>query len=863
MRRVAVMSLMGWVLCGCGQADQPAPGGAAWGGGAPLAGPSAVAAAPAAEKVAATVSADGKAMDVDLGAGVKMTLLSVPAGEFQMGAPAGEKERQDYETPVHKVKITQPFFIGKFEVTNAQYRRFRPDHRPGAWAGDDLPALFVSWHDAQAFCRFLSAKTGRAFRLPTEAEWEYACRAGTTTRYYTGDAINGNKTSAPLGQAGWYGAISKGAPRPVGKKAPNAFGLYDMHGNAWEWCGDWFGADYYKTSPAADPTGPAAGRAKVLRGGCFWYWEVYYFRSAARYAFAPAAREPVCGFRVVAGGKTIAPPKSSQPWPPPRAIPSPDMPADARAAEVARTFGGPAVLVPTVKAPKIDGRLDDAAWAKARGLSFRFLTGRAGEPEAATRARVVCDGKNLYFAFACAEPDMGRLAIAGKNRDDDVWHGDTAEIFLDPTHAESLEAYYHVAVNPAGVTMDTRGGDKAWNPKLKVATLRRDVGWSVEVAISLADLGVKPGQVPKVWGMNLTRYRPEIATGKPRLGTLVPHSWPVDRPDLLRLAEDTGWAATRTDTSHWPEAFGHAVLAAGTVKTPAPKKLFRLIRREDFADGTPGKFSRGSVEPGGYMGVGKALRLKPGSPAPLLAVPMTDFRDVQLLTILKTPGGSGIYWHTFGKMYGTNKACPRQVTTLIRRRARTWPAFNYCDGAGRIDATSKGVVDPYYAGFIKHLSWFSEPTIGRIHFTGPDQWAVVYTRVGDLQTQHPHNKRIQADKDSIPGWFLHASGQYDVLVSDAVLFAGNDAEPPEAPANVKCTAAGDTVTVSWDRSADNTLTIWYQVTAGTGKDARVVAEAAALSATLPRASVKGQPITVRAVDFFENVSAPSKPVTAD
>jgi len=836
-------------------------------GGEKAAPPEQAAPAPAADvKAVVEIGEDGRSMRIDLGAGAAMELALIPAGKFMMGSPAVEKERQACEAPVHKVTITRPFYMGRHEVTNAQFRRFRPDHHSGHLDGEDQPALWVSFHDADAFCRWLSRKIGRTVRLPTEAEWEYACRAGTKTRFHTGDRINGHMNSPDLPRAGWYGANSKGRSKPVGQLAANAFGLHDMHGNAWEWCQDWFGADYYEHSPQADPAGPAVGTAKVLRGGCYFYWTTYYCRSAHRYRYRPDAREPVIGFRVVveAGPYRQRPaPSVTQPWPPERQIATPDLPVHARAREVAERFGLPAVFVPRPgKAPRIDGRLSDPAWAVARALRFAYLSGRAGPPTQATTARVLADARNLYFAFDCSEADMPNLTAAGSKRDDPVWQGDTVEVFLDPHHRQRPNGYFHVAVNPDGLTMDTDGGDAAWNPKLRVATAKGGAGWTAELALPFAELGVKPGEIPTVWGMNLTRYRPEIATGRPRLGKLVPHSWPVDEPDKLRLAEDTGWARTLSDTSHVPWRFGHAVLQVGARQTAAPDAVFELIAREDFSSGKKGRFSEGEVVDAGYMGVGKALRLPKGK-VTVFQAPLRKFRDVSLLAVVKAEGGRGIYWHTFGKMYGTNKCCARQVTTLTRDAVILPPSFNYCDGAGRIDATAKGVADRYYAGFSKHLSWFSEPTIGRIHFAGPKHWAVVHTCVGDLQTQHPHNKRIDPDRDSLPGWFFHSAGGYDILISEAVLFRGMDNVPPERVENVRCRSRGGRAVLSWAPAADNTLTVWYKVLAGDGEAAEVVAEVAALEASLPLAKVRGRKLSVRAVDFFENVSEPSKPVKVE
>ena len=186
------------------------------------------------------------------------------------------------EQPQHRVKITKPFYMGVYVVTQAQYEAVMGAN-PSYFKGESNPVEKVSWNDAVEFCKKLSAKTGQTVRLPTEAEWEYACRAGTTTPFNTGETIstdqanyNGNFT---------YGSGSKGEYRQktvaVGSFAPNALGLYDMHGNVWEWCQDWYDAGYYKNSPTDDPPGPEKGESRVLRGGS-WNSDPRSCRSAVR-----------------------------------------------------------------------------------------------------------------------------------------------------------------------------------------------------------------------------------------------------------------------------------------------------------------------------------------------------------------------------------------------------------------------------------------------------------------------------------------------------------------------------------------------------------------------------------------------------
>jgi len=270
----------------------------------------------------------GKELHLDLGGNVTMKLVRIPAGTFLMGSPETETGREKYETQ-HKVTISKPFYLGVTGVTRRQFQAFvelagyqtdaekrgwgtyfaggRVRHIPGRnWenpgyeVGPDHPVACVTWDDANRFCQWLAAKTGRSLRLPTEAEREYACRAGTTTTYQWGnDPTDGEgwcnvsdqtlKDALKLGR-GIPGILSKGVCKwrdgyafaaPVGRFHANAWGLFDMHGNLLEWCADWFQADYYNMGGRVDPQGPRAGTQRVIRGGCFDVGPPD-FRSAAR-----------------------------------------------------------------------------------------------------------------------------------------------------------------------------------------------------------------------------------------------------------------------------------------------------------------------------------------------------------------------------------------------------------------------------------------------------------------------------------------------------------------------------------------------------------------------------------------------------
>jgi formylglycine-generating enzyme required for sulfatase activity len=282
---------------------------------------------------------------------VQLTMNRIPAGTYMMGSPAGEPGRWRAEGPQHSVTLTRGFYMGKYAVTQEQYeavmgvnpsffngRAFREPAAGEVQA--KRPVETVRWFDAIVFCNRLSILEGRTpvysingntnpanwgevpdsrthenfaawnavvmninangYRLPTEAEWEYACRAGTTTAFNCGtatpDSIDGYATIVDA--LGWFAGNSGNKTHQVGLKLPNAFGLYDMHGNVWEWCWDWFSASAYTSAARTNPTGPEAGSFRVLRGGS-WSSAAEFLRSALRNFYNPSNRFYSLGFRVV------------------------------------------------------------------------------------------------------------------------------------------------------------------------------------------------------------------------------------------------------------------------------------------------------------------------------------------------------------------------------------------------------------------------------------------------------------------------------------------------------------------------------------------------------------------------------------
>jgi formylglycine-generating enzyme required for sulfatase activity len=257
---------------------------------------------------------------------IGMKLVRVPAGKFRMGSPAGEKERDPIELQ-HEVTIGKPFYLGAYEVTQREYHKVMGEEKP--WqrsffdekrgGGPDHPRENVRWSQAVEFCKRLSArpeekKAGRAYRLPTEAEWEYACRADTTTAFHGGASLSSGQANFNGGYP--FGGAARGPylrrTAKVGSYQPNAWGLYDMHGNVAEWCSDWYDPNYYKGSPKVDPPGPAKGVLstgydawpkpeiqfyRVIRGGC-WLDEARACRSAYRFRAMPQEPYRLIGFRV-------------------------------------------------------------------------------------------------------------------------------------------------------------------------------------------------------------------------------------------------------------------------------------------------------------------------------------------------------------------------------------------------------------------------------------------------------------------------------------------------------------------------------------------------------------------------------------
>ena len=216
-------------------------------------------------------------------------MVKVEAGSFNMGATPEMENPYDSEKPVHRVTLTNNYYVGKYEVTQALWQAVMGSN-PSNFKGDDLPVETVSWNDCQDFISKLNAMTGKRFRLPTEAEWEYAARGGKKSRGYQ---YSGNNT---LGDIAWYSGNSSSRTHAVGTKQPNELGIYDMAGNVWEWCQDWKGS--YSSSPLVNPIGAVSGSLRVYRGGS-WSSSARGCRTSCRNCFTPNGRDNNLGLRLV------------------------------------------------------------------------------------------------------------------------------------------------------------------------------------------------------------------------------------------------------------------------------------------------------------------------------------------------------------------------------------------------------------------------------------------------------------------------------------------------------------------------------------------------------------------------------------
>jgi len=449
----------------------------------------------------------GVPMEITNSIGMKLVLI--PPGEFLMGTTEDDKDSAEPAHPAHRpvqiesprsdrprhlVRISKPYYLAATEVTQTQFQRVMGARQEYA-SPADLAAWNTSWNDAQEFCRRLSeareeAGSGRTYRLPTEAEWEYACRAGTTTRHCFGD------DPSRLGEYAWTRANSSGAAQRTAQKKPNAWGLYDMHGNLWEWCEDRYDPGYYTVAPLDDPKGPAAGDLRILRGGAWSNPEAEWFCSSARVGKVTGERYGDWGFRVAcdgprAGGEKPRPaPAVPQPAPPaPAAEPKPKPPPQP--AQAKPPTPGPLVVEKaTIRGHRSDVRtLAFSPDGETLASGSFDLTASLWSTKAGTE-RAMLRGHGLVMAVRGeGNPDPGVncvvfapngqfLATGGLDSTARLWDAATGRQLRLVQHVRRVLS---VAVSPKSdlvASADNDGMVKIWRADTgeAVRTLRHDTG---------------------------------------------------------------------------------------------------------------------------------------------------------------------------------------------------------------------------------------------------------------------------------------------------------------------------------------------------------------------------------------------------
>jgi len=511
-------------------------------------------------------------------------------------------------------------------------------------------------------------------------------------------------------------------------------------------------------------------------------------------------------------------------------------------------------------APVIDGKLDDKAWQKARPVVLRFLTGRWETPTEKTEARVLADEKAIYFAVTCWESEPKRMIAAGKKRDGPLWNGDTVEFFLDPGHKETRRQYAHVIVNPRGLIYDSKNGNARWNANLSVKTGAFDGGWTVELALPMADLGVA-GAIPLVWGLNINRQRPELGEIAPVKG-IRGHFEKLKDPTKYREGEDTAWSPTYCHSSHIVQRFGHVVLEVAAADVDVPERLFEVIFRADFDDGRVGPFENGAIAEENFRGPGKCLAPKGGAGALYFRQPLRELDDVTLIMALKMPNNGRLYYYGRAPDNEQCEADRHEVfVTPEEARKRKFPAMDDYDTHGSMMAwKSHGRLRAFPGPWAMMTGHFSEPSIGSVMFPGT-HWVILRTRLGQFRRQT--SQGMVPPEQNYPNGLVFHAGKDPFLIDELVIFRGADLEPPARVSGVTLERRGDRVTLTWRRSDDNTITAYYRVYAREAKEkSEIVAETHRLSATLSAAKLSGRSLVVTALDLYGNESAPSAAVRA-
>jgi hypothetical protein len=563
--------------------------------------------------------------------------------------------------------------------------------------------------------------------------------------------------------------------------------------------------------------------------------------------------------------------------------------------DVERRFGGPVLWVPKPKTPPvIDGQLDDACWQDARPVFLGFSTGVWWEaPSQKTEARVLADHKAIYFAVRCFEAQPDRIVRSGTARNGMILGADTVEFFLDPGCRGQRHDYLHIIVTPDGTVYRGRGLEPDTDKGSIVAKAGTfDGGWTVEAAIPLADLGTKTGAIPRIWGLNICRQRPELAADMPKAAKAAgnkrfdPPMWKLDEPDKYRQAEYTCWSPTMADFCGWPfyadsrpfhiaQRFGHAVLEVGTQDVAAPAKKFEVLYRSDFAGGQLGPFKNAVLVDDDSRGT-KCLTFADGQNRIQFAQPLEDLDDVTLMLVFKLKEQVLPVQHlsiTGKAPDGIWCGAERYEFLISKEEAETRSKFleeyhkeKYGDGPYRLYDTHADMVRWKPCGGVRKgpgpfalvEGFFAEPSGGQVRWPGKD-WVIARIRPA-LFRRAPQPKQgqklVPLSQNYPDGLTLSANPRDGFRLAEMIVFRGVDTEPPARVTGVKARKNGEEIDVSWDRAKDNTVTAFYRIYAGK----QLLAETQRLNARVKASALEQAPITIVAVDYFGNASESSERV---
>ena len=569
---------------------------------------------------------------------------------------------------------------------------------------------------------------------------------------------------------------------------------------------------------------------------------------------------------------------------------------DLKATE--KQSGPPVVVVPKPKMPPvIDGKLDDPAWNDAKPLVLGHSIGAWWDPPTQkTEARVLADERAVYFAVRCHESEPDRIVPEGSARKGMIVGADAVEFFLDPGCREKHDEYFHVIVTAGGTIYRARGQDpEAWKANITAQVGKFEGGWTVEAAIPLADLGIKAGGIPKRWGLNVCRQRPELAFDMPKAARAAgnkrydPPMWKLDAPQQYRFAEFTCWSPTMAEFSGWPfyadsrpfhvpQRFGHAVLEVGNQEVAPPPSQFAVLFRSSFDDGKIGPFENAALYDDNFRGPGKSLGPAAGQTTVRFTQPLTDLEDVTLVMAVRlkdqklpvqhlsitgtAPDGvwCGAERYEIFMPIEEAEARTKFLDEYHREKYGGGPFELYDTHADMVRWKPCGRVRKGPGPWAMVEGYFAEPSGGQVRWPGKD-WVIVRIRLG-LFRRAPQPKQgqrlVPRDQGYPNGLVLRASPKDDWRIDEMVIYRGRDIERPARVANVKLRPNGDQFELTWDRARDNTFTAFYRIYSGK----HLVAETQRLNAKLKASSVGDAALTVVAVDLDGNASEPSEPVRA-